>query len=117
MAPIEEVVAAVVVAAAEDEGEEERVDMDFVVHENIDNLGWMTVYVEDCPRCQFSNQNVIPERYRPADARMDCNSLHMVADSFQYPVPYHQDLCHVAGMVAASYHLVQRLSPAEGIHD
>ena len=116
MVPAEEVVAAVVVVA-EDGGGEEMVDMDFVVHESIDNLEWMTVYVEDCPRCQFSNQNVLPERYRLVDARMDCNSLHMVADSFQCPIPYHQDLFHVAWAVVASYHLVQRLLPAEGIHD
>ena len=119
MVPVEEVVAVVVAAAvvAEDEGGEEMVGMDFVVHESIDNLVWMTAYVEDCPRCQFANQNVIPEPYRLADGRMDCNSLHTVVDSFQYPIPYHQDLFHAAGIVAASYHLVQRLSPAEGIHD
>jgi hypothetical protein len=116
--PVGEVVAVVVAAVvAEDEGGEETVGMDFVVHESIDNLVWMTVYVEDCPRCQFANQNVIPERYTPVDVRMGCNSLHTVVDSFQCPFPSHQDQFHVAGVVAASYHLVQRLSPAEGIHD
>jgi len=69
---VEEVVA-VVVVAAEDEGGGEMVDMDFVVHESIDNLEWMTVYVEDCPKCQYSNQNVVPERYRPVDVRTDCS--------------------------------------------
>jgi len=41
----------------------------------------------------------------------------MVGGSFQCPTPYHQDLVRVAGVVAASYQLVQRLSPAEEIHD
>jgi hypothetical protein len=118
-----EVVVVVVVVAAEDEGGEEMVDMAFEVRENIDNLEWRMVYVGDCPSCQFSNQNVIPEQYRPADVRMDCNSLHMVAGSCQCPFPYHQELLHVAwiavaGIVAAaSWHLVQHLSPVEGIHD
>jgi hypothetical protein len=117
VALVEEVLAVVVVVAAEDEGGEERVDMDFVVHESIDNLEWMTVYVEDYPRCQFRNKNVIPERYRPADDRMGCNSPHMAAGSFQCPMPSHQDLLHVAWIAAASCRLVQRLSPAEEIHD